>query len=731
MSDTEETEEVSVDSENTSLPKWKKLPTITDLKQNLDDADANSNSHVSNVSRWLSNLLITDGAKVKVAKGNSAITPKLIRKQAEWRYSSLSEPFLASPDIFNIYPTTAGDDKRAKQNQLVLNNQFNTQINKVKFIDDYVRDAVDIGTVVCKIGWESEEEEVITEKPIFEYIPEPTGQLAQRYEWLLNLKGSNPEEYLNYDRPGLAEALDMFMQTGQAYIPQETGETETITEIVETKNQATVETLDSRNVVVDPTCMGDYTKAEFIAEKFKSSLAGLKKDGRYINLDQIDIEGNNPISSPDYENDSDNDSFNFNDKPRKQFVVHSYWGMWDINGDGFTKPIVVAWVGNTIIRMEENPFPDKKPPFVIAVYMPVRRSVHGEPDGELLEDNQKIVGAVTRGMIDLMAKSANGQTGVRKDLLDVTNRRKFNRGDDYEFNANVDPKQGIHSHIFPEIPQSAYNMVMMQNNEAESLSGIKAFNSGISGDSLGRSVANGRSALDAASKREVGILRRLAEGITAIGRKIISMNAEFLSEEEVIRVTAEEFVTVRRDDLAGNFDLQLAISTPEEDNKKAEELAFMLQTTGPNSDPGEVRMIRAEIARLRKMPALAKRIEEYKPEPDPLQVAEAELKVELLQAQIAKEQALTAKHNAEAGVNNVREYKEATQGDLNAAKVDTEESKARHLSSDADNKDLAYLEQEAGVHQARELEKIDKKAGNDMNAKILDADLQTNNTKEQ
>ena len=40
---------------------------------------------------------------------------------------------------------------------------------------------------------------------------------------------------------------------------------------------------------------------------------------------------------------------------------------------------------------------------------------------QLLKDNQQIIGAVTRGMIDLMGKSANGQTGRLKNALDFLN----------------------------------------------------------------------------------------------------------------------------------------------------------------------------------------------------------------------------------------------------------------------------------------------------------------------
>ena len=42
-------------------------------------------------------------------------------------------------------------------------------------------------------------------------------------------------------------------------------------------------------------------------------------------------------------------------------VMYEYWGNYDINDDGIAEPIVCAWVGSTVIRLELNPYPDKKP----------------------------------------------------------------------------------------------------------------------------------------------------------------------------------------------------------------------------------------------------------------------------------------------------------------------------------------------------------------------------------
>jgi hypothetical protein len=232
----------------------------------------------------------------------------------------------------------------------------------------------------------------------------------------------------------------------------------------------------------------------------------------------------------------------------------------------------------------------------------------------MLEDNQKILGAVTRGMIDLLGRSANAQQGMAKGMLDPLNKRRFENGQDYEYNPNQNPNNGLIDHKYPEIPQSAMLMLNLQNQEAEALTGVKSFSGGVSGESYGQVAAGIRGVLDAASKREMAILRRLAKGITEIGNKFIAMNAVFLSEEEVIRVTNTEFITVKREDLKGNFDLEVDISTAEVDDAKAKDLGFMLQTIGPNIDSQITMKILAEIAELKRMPELAHDLKSWKPD---------------------------------------------------------------------------------------------------------------------
>ena len=690
--------------EDKGLTKWKNEPKITDLKADFEAVKSSHSAQMSKVDHWLGVYNVTGKSAIPKVKGRSSIQPQLVRKQAEWRYAPLSEPFLSTADLFRIKPVTFEDIEAAKQNELVLNNQFQTEINKVAFIDKYVRSAVDTGTVIIRTGWEVETKMVEEPAYDFEFFPieeEDEEGMANLTE-AMELGYKHPDSFEMID-PELKAAAEYSRDYGVPVYAQLTNEytREAQRTVV---NRPTLEVCDLANVYIDPTCNGDLDKANFVIYGFVTSLSELKKDGRYKNLKELEEATiNNETMVVSKNAAEDIGGFRFSDKPREKITAYEYWGFWDINGDGLLAPIVATWVGDVLIRMEENPFPDQKVPFVVVPYLPLRDSIYGEPDCVLLEDNQRIVGALTRGMVDLLGRSANSQTGMAKNMLDSSNKVRFHSGQDYEFNQQIDPHSGVYQHRYPEIPQSALVMLNMMYQDAESLTGVKAFSTGggITGAGMGQTAVGVRGALDAASKRELAILRRFAEGITKVGRKIISMNASFLDEREVVRLTNSTFIEVRRDDLTGKFDLELSITTAEEDESKAQQLAFMLQTAN-GEDPSLRKMILSEIARLRKMPELAQKIIDFNPEPDEMQQQLQQLQMQKLEAEIQLLQAQA--QEASAG------------GALKGAKIEVESSRSSMLQNKADRDTLNYVEQEGGITHNRkvELETIKRDANKEL-----------------
>ena len=162
--------------ETKDLTEWSNEPTVADLRSDLESAKSAHSGQMTKITHWLNQLNVTGDAKPKKTEGRSAVQPRLIRKQAEWRYPGLTEPFLSTEELFKAEPRSWEDKKAAIQNQTLLNYQFNIKINKVRFIDNYVRAAVNEGTVICRVGWITKSHMETQRVPVYSYyaiqIPE-------------------------------------------------------------------------------------------------------------------------------------------------------------------------------------------------------------------------------------------------------------------------------------------------------------------------------------------------------------------------------------------------------------------------------------------------------------------------------------------------------------------------------------------------------------------------------
>lgn len=663
------------------LTDWANEPTVIKLKTDIDAAKPAHDAHIAKVNSW-NDLRDVKGkeAPVKIA-GRSSVQPKLIRRQAEWKYPALAEPFLSTPKLVDVKPATFEDKDAALQNEIVINHQFRNQINRVKFIDDYVRATVDEGSSLVQVGWDRHVETVEEDVPIYAYYRITDEQKLQEFSAALELQKTNPRAFTRDVPEEVQQAVQFFNESDDA-IPVYAEQTGTKKEPVEKVrcNKPTLTVLDLNNAVIDPSCQGDLDKAMFIAVSFESSRAELEKNpDRYSNLEAIDWD-NLPLISDNqnYSTQTPTD-FRFQDVPRRKIVVTEYWGYWDTKGDNTLTPIVASWIGNVMIRCEENPFPDRKLPFILVPYLPVKRSMYGESDAELIAENQRINGAVMRGIIDLLGKSANSQQGIAKGLLDPVNQRRYEQGENYLFNgAQGNPSQHIITHTFPELPNSAITLLTMQNQDAESMVGTKAFSDGINSSAYGNVAAGIRGMTNAQGQREISIVRRLANGIVQIAHKIIAMNAVWLSDKEIIRITnsayqPDTFIEIYKEDLPGNFDVVVDVSTSEVDNAQAQDLTFLLQTIGPDMEPQMRYRLLAEIARLKKLsPALIEELLQYNPpQPDELMMRAKEAEVRKLELENEKLQ-------SEVELNKIRAQAEMINAQAEMIKAQQDASGLTH-----------------------------------------------------
>ncbi|MCI4437719.1 MAG: cell envelope integrity protein TolA [Ignisphaera sp.] len=603
----------------------------------------------------------------------SAIVSKDIKKQLEWQHSKIIDPFVSSNDIVKCFPVTFEDTKASEQNELLLNTQFCRKFDRFNFMSKAIKILEREGTVVIQTGWDYEDKEVDMDTEVV-----------------------STNEY------------------GQEYI-----ETKKTTQTIVKKNQPTAVVCRNEDIFLDPTCQDDMDKCQFVIYRYESDISTLKKDGRFKNLDRV----SKSLGSTTYDYSyypQDTSRFQFEDDARKKLIVYEYWGNYDINEDGVTEAIVCVWVGDTIIRLETNPYPDGKPPFIIVPFNAIPFQMYGEANAELIGDNQKIKTAVIRGIIDNMAQSNNGQIGVKKGALDPINRKKWLQGKNFEFNGGIgDFWQGSYN----VIPSSAFDLIGLMNNEMESLTGIKSFSGGITGASLGGTATAARGVQDATSVRNMNIVRNIAENLVKpLLRKWMSYNSEFLEEEEVVRITNEEFVPVRKDDLDGSVDVDLTIATLEDQSAKAQELSFLLQTIGNSIDPGVTHEIMAQILELSRMPEQAKKIRDFKPEPDPMEEQLKQLQLQRMQLENAKLQSEITRNESIAAENEIDKQ-------VKLAKAAKDEATARNIHSKTDLSDLTFLRIESGKEDSAKLKAEELRHLSSLDMKAFDANVKEKDNK--
>ena len=601
-------------------------------------------------------------------KGKSQIVSQDIRKQLEWMIPSLADPFLSSPDIIKCNPITWEDVPSARQNELLLNTQFCRKFPRYNFLMKSLKVLAMEGTLVVQTGWDYEDEEV---------------------EEMVETVVIDPES-----------GEEMIIMAKQK-----------VTKVK--KNQPTAVVCRNEDIYIDPTCMDNMDKCQFVIHRYETDLSSLRADGRYKNLDKVEkYEGQNRDNEyyP-----QDHTYFTFEDKARKKMVMYEYWGNYDVNEDGIAEPIVCSWIGNTVVRLQSNPYPDKKPPFIVVPFNAVPFQIYGDSLASVIGDNQKVKTAIIRGVIDNMAQSNNGQVGMKKGSLDIANRKKFLQGNNFEYNGD---KGDFWQGSYNQIPGSAFDVMTLMNNEIESQTGVKSFSGGITGSALGSTATGARGALDATATRRISLVRNIAENlIKPLMRKWMSYNAEFLEAEEIVRITNEEFIPIKRDDLTGNIDIDISISTAEDNNAKSQELSFLLQTLG-NTMPFEMtQMIIAEIAKLSRMPDLEKRIRDFKQEPDPAAQQMQQAEMERLALENQKLQSEIVRNNARAGEDEIDIQ-------LKMQKAQVEAAKARKLGSEADMTDLDFLLKNDGIDRADKATEREEKRLHDLDKIALNNMLQ-------
>lgn len=635
---------------------------VDDLNELLVNLKADKQSADSHKATWDSRREIwikeSNGEPYgNETKGKSTIVARDIKKAESWQHAAIIDPFVSNSDMVKATPIGAEDEVIAEQSETLLNHFFCRSFDRYNFVSEGFKILQREGTVIARTGWEFVEQEVEVEVPIMETfnIPTPQGIVPQ-------------EQIVGY-----------------------TTETQVRTVI----NRPTAENRDNRTLWVDPTEKQNISKAQFVIEHFKSSISKLTQEGIYENLDQIDVKTDEYIDDDESYGDSDSESFTFQDKARAELDVYEYWGNYDINDDGIAEPIVCTWIGNVIIRLEENPYPDGEVPYISTALDPEPFSINGRPNADLLSTDQKVSTSILRSLMDTLDRSTNGQRGFKEGTLDPANERKFKAKQDFKFQGDAPVIwEGKYADFNPSILQ----FYELNQRDQQEKTGIRPF---AGGQGKYDSATSASMAMDAVAKKQVDVSRNFAENfIIPLLRKWLSMINEFMEPEEIERITGKPYVKPDSLNPTGNIDIRIEVATAETDAAKAADISFMLQTMAQSLPFDLTKLLLSEQAELKKMPGLAKKIMDYQPQPDPLEQQKKILEIQELEASIAEKKSRAIENEADLR--------------LKEAQTVVEQARARQLHAEADIKDQDFVDKTTGVSHQRALELQNQKILGDL-----------------
>ena len=598
-------------------------------------------------------------------EGRSSLVWKLIMKQGEALISNLVKPFLGNFDIVNMDPMTEADVYKTKIAEKLTNHYWNKEFKPVRFLKTLGRVNVMEGTVFVRVGWNretKERKETIPLEAITEQMREQLG--SKGAEFVENTDGTV---------------------------------TITVTKIL--SNHPTAKVVRGENVYIDPTA-DLFEELKFLIYEDVSSLGEISNDPIY------DEEAVKRFRSLIRENDDKKydqeihpynpTDFEFLDESRKKIRLYEYWGKYDLYNDGKDVPVVAVMAkygeNNMVIRMEENPFPFKKIPFVCIPFYEDPFSVHGRALAAVISDEQKLSTSIVRGIIDNMSNSNNGVKFFKKNALDIVNLNRLKRGDKIvEINTQDSINTAVMDGTFNQLPQYIFGMLSMMDQQAEALTGVSKAMQGIPGSEIKASSSNFSAMMTQSQVRLLDVTTNITNGLKEMIEMWVAMMTQYVDDSEVKRITGIDIPALKQQEtqrLAQQFgldqlppdtamkamvmvanevedmfdksdfkyDLKIKVGTDGLKQIKIQNILMLMQQIGGLMESGTIppdalKLLLADLADQLDRPDIAQMITEYQPQPNPMAQKAAELELQKKSAEVKKDEALAA--NAMARTQNV------------------------------------------------------------------------------
>ena len=556
-----------------------------------------------------------DGKKERA--GHSRIKCSDIMDTIEWMMPSFIKAFAGTAESISISPQNEEDVEKSEKLEKLLNWQFMGRHCKgFTVIYEWVKSCLIYGTSVIKITWQDKyikkgfDLPIATDDQIYQMQGddmvkdldgEPQDIQAGTVidEDILALANTDPT-LLNYIGQVNAQsmqvqpvALDNFRVWRNVHGKK----------LIKSYSGPLVEVISPEDFYMDPEAKS-IEDAQFVIHRVWRTYGYLKekeRDGIYSNVDEVkawlDRDKESYINSERAQRynsadaiDPANYAIDSEDKQiaRHKLEVFEWWGLLDLTDEGYQEPYLVVFCGETILRMELNPYGHGQPPFEVLRPMLDPFKFTGVSIPELVGEFQAVKTALFRQILDNVSYQNNGAWLVNR-----------NAGVDINALLNMRPNTIVRSNITsgavvpltpPNLQGYPLTMIELVDSMLQKRTGVTSYNQGLDANSLNKTATGITKIMDASVQRIELQARVMAEtGVKPAFQKILMLNQQFMDQTVVIRVFNKP-LEISPDDLIGDFDVSVDVGGATSKNEtRVQQMMILLQSSSLMMSTGVMR----------------------------------------------------------------------------------------------------------------------------------------------
>lgn len=577
----------------------------------------------------------------RIRKGQSSYVSQDVFDAVEAMHAQLLETFTASTHLVKFAPQGPEDQVRARAMTEVVSYVLHRQNPGLQVMSSIVKDGLMARVGVAKVWWEAsertEEAEFRASDPMAVFMAAEQGG----YE-------------LDQDSFGVDEA----------------GE-------VSAKGRRTVDTSQVRIEAIPPAEFivsrraRSLDKAPFVAHRVAKTRAELKAMG----LSDEDIRrfrGEDNYTAFDTEESVRFDGIDEGsglldtDADDERFWIYEAYLKADLDGSGVVQRWKVTKAGNRILDKE----PVRNLPFVAFVPLPIPHSFWGDNFAERVMSIQRAKTALTRAILDHTAATINPRLQVVRGTLSNPSELTDPRLGGI---VNVSRPDGLIPLVQAPLNPFVMNIVQMMDSNAEEISGISRLSQGLNKDALSGNNSNAlvETLTSNSQTRQKVIAKNFATGfLIPLYYLVADIMADNAPSAMMIEIAGEwqevppETWQTKRDLVA---ELHLGYG---ETDREVEKWLMLSQLLGndpamqPFYGPQQRYAVYRKVMELRGVKETTAYLippeQAQPPEPDPLMIAELELKKAEAQQKLAEVQLKTLETQAKVQEMQARLQIDAT-----------------------------------------------------------------------